>query len=83
MSNYNFGHETAVYYCVICITGLFFEETVRELENKRPIKYFMGLRVDKYNFEITESKLYIQRYSNGIDALLESFPLKAAAPALL
>ena len=51
------------------------EEILQNLENKNSIKYFAGLRVDKYKFEITDDGFYVQRYSNGIDALLEYFPL--------
>jgi hypothetical protein len=56
-------------------TRLSFEEIVQELENKNSIKYFGGLRVDKYKHGIVDGTFYVQRYSNGIDAFLEYFPV--------
>ena len=56
-------------------TSLSFNEIVQELENKNSIKYFGGLRVDKYKHDIVDLGFYVQRYSNGIDAFLEYFPL--------
>ena len=52
-----------------------FAEIAKELENKSSIKYFGGFRVDKYRHNIFENGFYVQRYSNGIDAFLEYFPL--------
>jgi hypothetical protein len=56
-------------------TKLSFDEIVQELENKNSIKYFGGLRIDKYRFSIDDNRFYIQRNSYGIDASLEYFPL--------
>lgn len=56
-------------------TNLTFDEIAQELENKNSIKYFGELRVDKYKHDIVENGFYVQRYSNGIDAFLEYFPL--------
>lgn len=59
----------------IVTTKLSFDEIVKELENKSAVKYFGGLRIDKYRFSIEENKFYIQRNSYGLDVLLEYFPL--------
>jgi hypothetical protein len=56
-------------------TKFSFDEIVQELENKNSIKYLGGLRVDKYKHDIVDKEFYVQRYSNGIDAFLEYFPL--------
>lgn len=56
-------------------TKLSFNEIVQKLENKNSVKLFGGLRVDKYNHNIVNNRFYVKRYSNGIDALLEYFPL--------
>jgi hypothetical protein len=45
------------------------------LDEKMPEKYFMGMKVDKYEYEVNNKTLKIQRYSLGLDAFIESFPL--------
>jgi hypothetical protein len=56
-------------------TKLSFQQIIEELENKSSIKYFGGLRVDRYGFTTTDNEFYIQRNSYGVDAFLEYFPL--------
>jgi hypothetical protein len=56
-------------------TRLSFDQIVQELENKNSMKYLGGLRVDKYKHNIIERGFFVQRYSNGANALSEYFPL--------
>ena len=51
------------------------EEIIYELNNLESEKKFGGLRVDRFDMNITNSNFAIQRYSNGLDGFtLEQFP---------
>ncbi|HOB24811.1 MAG TPA: hypothetical protein PKV58_08605 [Kaistella sp.] len=56
-------------------TDLSFEEILERLENNETEYYFNGLQVVNYGFEATRKKIIIQRYSEGIDPVIEFFPL--------
>lgn len=56
-------------------TDLTYSEVKNILNKKNPEKYLLGLKVDKYDYEENNKTLKIQRYSIGLDAFLESFPL--------
>ena len=54
---------------------LTFDEIKKALENNETNKYFSGLQVDKYSYEISGYSFKIQRYSYGLDIFIASFPL--------
>ena len=56
-------------------TDLTYSEIKKILDVNTPEKYLLGMKVDKYEYEENGKILIIQRYSLGLDAFLESFPL--------
>jgi len=56
-------------------TDLTYNEIKKILETKNSEKYLLGMKIDKYAYEENDATLKIQRYSLGIDAFSESFPI--------
>jgi hypothetical protein len=56
-------------------TDLTYSEIKKILDEKTPEKYLLGMKIDKYEYEENNKTIKIQRYSLGVDAFLESFPL--------
>ncbi len=56
-------------------TDFSYTEIKNILDKKIPEKYLLGMKVDKYEYEENSKLFKIQRYSLGLDAFRESFPL--------
>ncbi|KIA82620.1 hypothetical protein [Kaistella jeonii] len=56
-------------------TDFSYAEIINILDKKTSEKYLLGMKIDKYEYEENNKTIKIQRYSIGLDAFLESFPL--------
>ncbi|WP_027375819.1 hypothetical protein [Kaistella palustris] len=56
-------------------TDLSYTEIINTLENKKTEYYLNGLQIVKYNYNVTYRNILVQRYSEGLDVVIEVFPL--------